>query len=153
MLQQDQLPAPNNMSTTTPDRKVKRLKLAGSVYFIVLGLINIIATAYYAHLSWKDLLLLAMLCTPLLVNKKIYYLLFGGLATVFWIFMLYTVFQTHTLYVREVNDYTNPHFTPAQAFSLGYLATAVSACFSFMLLWVGTRSTPEQDIDQDATGE
>jgi hypothetical protein len=141
------------MSTTTPDRKVKRLKLSGSVYFIALGLINIIATAYNGHLSWKDFLLLVLLCTPLLVNKKIYYLLFGGLATVFWIFMLYTVFQTHTLYVREVNDYTNPHFTPAQAFSLGYLITTVSACFSFMLLWVGTRPTPEQHIEEKPTDE
>jgi hypothetical protein len=120
-------------------------RLAGSVYFLLLGLGNFTAMVLNNKLGWKDIVLLAFLATPLILRKKFYYLFFGALATCFWVYMLYQVFQTHVLYVREVNSYTNPHLSPGEAFTIGYLFTGVSICFSLMLVYAGTRPSPKQE--------
>lgn len=121
------------------NRKLKLARLAGSLYFLLLGLGNFVAMAVNSKLGWKDFVLLVFLSTPLILRKKFYYLFFGVLATCFWLYMLYQVFQMHVLYVREVSSYNDPYLSPGEAFTLGYLITIVSACFSLMLVYAGTR--------------
>jgi hypothetical protein len=133
------------MSTGAAHSKVKKAKLAGSVYFILLGLMNIINTTSGGRLHWKDAAILVLFCTPLLVNKKIYYLLFGGAAAALWLYGLYSVFNSHTLYIRGASEYNDPHISPALAFTVGYLFTAVSAFFSLLLVYAGTRPTEKSE--------
>jgi hypothetical protein len=137
------------MDKPIENKKVKLARLAGSGYFLLLGLVNLIAMAVNNKLGWRDFVLLAFLATPLILRKKIYYLFFGALGALFWLYMLYQVFQTHVLYVRDVSSYNNPHMSPAGAFTVGYLFTAVSTCFSLMLVYVGTRpSTTQEEVPQ-----
>ncbi|HYD20837.1 MAG TPA: hypothetical protein VEB40_05120 [Flavipsychrobacter sp.] len=137
------------MDKQKEDKKVKWARLAGSVYFLLLGLGNFTAMTLNNKLSWKDFVLLVFLATPLILRKKFYYLFFGALATCFWVYMLYEVFQMHVLYVREVSSYNNPHLSPAQAFSIGYLFTGISICFSLMLVYAGTRpGTKKEEVPQ-----
>ncbi len=135
------------MSAAVPNKKRKLAKFAGSIYFIVLGLANVIGTAIYSdNLGWKDFLVLALFCTPLLINKKIYYLLFGGISVLLWGSLIFGVFSRHRDIVRGVSDYTNPDLSLATAATIGYLFTFVSLFFALCVLYAGmSDSEPESD--------
>ncbi|MBL7718497.1 MAG: hypothetical protein JNL72_06665 [Flavipsychrobacter sp.] len=124
----------------------KIAKWAGSLYFIALGVINLAVSYRQGQAGWKDLVLLAFLSTPLVVNRKIYYLLFGGLLFVLSLYVLYTVFNTQTMYVRGVYEYHNTTFSPAMAFSLGYAFAAVSLFFSYLLLRTGLKGSAAKPV-------
>lgn len=132
------------MINAVSNKKVRIAKLAGSIYFIILGIAILIATGLN-KLSYREFIVFALFCMPLIVNKKIFYLLFGGATSIVSIYALYFVFNTNTLYVRGQYDYTNTHFSPAEAFTIGYIFTAISACFSLMLLYVGTRGENKKE--------
>lgn len=125
---------------------MKTAKLASSIYFILLGLAEIIVMYMNSKAGWKDIILLAFLCSPLIVNKKIYYFIFGGLLTILFAYFLYYTFNTNTLYIRGQYEYNSRHFTPAQAFLFAYAFTIVSGFFSFLLLRVGLYSQKDKAV-------
>lgn len=134
------------MSDAVPNKKRKLAKLWGSIYFIVLGLANLIGTAIYSELGWKDFLILALFCTPLLVNKKIYYLLFGGASVLLWGSLIYAVFVRHREVVRGVREYSNPDMSLAASSGLGYLFTFVSLFFALCVLYAGMSDSEEKPV-------
>ncbi len=135
------------MSATVPNKKKKIAKLAGCIYFIVLGLTNVIGTAIYSNnLGWRDFLILALFCTPLLINKKIYYLLFGGVSVLLWGSLIFAVFSRHRDVVRGVTDYTNPDMSLAAAATVGYLFTFVSLFFALCVLYAGMSDSEEKPV-------
>ena len=137
------------MNSQSENKKVKLARLAGSIYFLLLGLINLGGMLINNKTGWKDLVLLAFLSTPLVVNRKFYYSFFGALATIFWVYMLYAVFHEHTLYVRGVNEHNNPDLSPAAAFGIGYVFTAFSTGVSLMILYAGIKMPAKTGKNED----
>jgi hypothetical protein len=127
-------------------KTMKTAKLAGSVYFITLGIVEIIVMYMNNKAGWKDFVLLVFLCSPLIVNKKIYYFIFGGLLTILFAYFLYYTFHTNTLYVRGQYEYAGRHFSPPMAFTAAYLFTIISGSFSFLLLRVGLYSSKDKAV-------
>lgn len=133
------------MSAAAPNKKRKLAKYAGSIYFIVLGLANVIGTALYSdNLGWKDFMILALFCTPLLINKKVYYLLFGGASVLLWVSLIYAVFVRHREVVRGVREYSNPDMSLAASSGLGYLFTLASLFFALCVLYAGMSDSEEK---------
>jgi len=58
-------------------KKIRKAKLIGSGYFILLALINLIGSAAYNYFDWSSPIILTITCLPLLINKRQVYLLFG----------------------------------------------------------------------------
>lgn len=136
--------ARTSMSTVVVNKKRKLAKYIGSIYFIGLGLVNVIGTAIYSNnLGYKDLIVLALFCTPLLVNKKFYYFIFGAISSLLWGYLLFAVFQMHVKHVRGIDPHTNPYMSAATAFTIGYSFCAVSLICSLLIVYAGM-SDPEQ---------
>ena len=136
-----------SMNTTVPNKKKKLARLSGSIYFLILGLANVIGTAIYSdNLGWKDFVILALFATPLLVNKKIYYLIFGAVSVLLWGSLLYAVFNRHVEFVRGVREYTNPYMSSGAAFTVGYLFMFLSIFFSLCLLYAGRSETENKTV-------
>lgn len=133
------------MAETIPSTRIKAAKIAGSLFFILLALASIFF-AGFDKLSWKDLVLLAFACTPLLINKKIYYLLFGTLMGLLFLYALYIVFSNHALYMRGELEYDGKETGHVKAFGPAYLFCIVSIFFSVLLMYVGLRSTTKKAV-------
>lgn len=145
---QNQRPMPANMSAAAANKRRKAAKYAGCIYFILLGVANVIGTAIYSdHPGLKDFVVLALFCTPLLVNKKFYYLIFGAISTLLWAYLLFAVFRMNVEYVRGVYEHTNPYMSAGGALAVGYTFCAVSLFCSLLIIYAGLSDAPEKAVN------
>ena len=135
------------MSTAVTNKKRKLAKYIGCIYFIVLGLVNVIGTAIYSdNLNFRDFIVLALFCTPLLVNKKFYYLIFGAISSLLWAYLLFAVFQMNVKHVRGIDPHTNPYMSAAAAFTIGYSLCAISLICSLLIVYAGMSDPEQKDV-------
>ena len=118
------------------EKKLKNAWLIGSVYFVLLGVINFSATLWNGKLGTLDLLILLMFVLPLLINKKTFSLLFGIIAGLISLYMGFAAFMFNL----------TPNIETSQtAFIMGYLfiAATLSAC---ILLLYSSGSSSQKTI-------
>ena len=112
---------------------IQNIKLVASLFFIVIGLLSLIDTLrnkpeYYL----RDLVILLILSSPLLINRRIYYMIFGLLTSVssLLILMFYAVQRT-PFQIKETT------FLVYLSGCLLYLSALVC---SITLIYIGTYS-------------
>jgi hypothetical protein len=125
------------MSISEKEQKLKTAKLVGSIYFLGLGLINFCATYYYAKIHLLDFIILSFGFLPLLINHRIFLLLFGLLAG---FISLYMGFACLTFNL-------NPEIHTSQtSYNMGYLLAVTSFLSSLLLVYVGLNLTENKEI-------
>jgi len=112
----------------------RKPKLIGSLYFIMLALVNLACTLLYGKLSWLDVVLLAVTCLPLLINKKMFYFFYGLLNCLVWLIIGILVFSNHMEAIR-----LQMHM-PAKFIFAGYGLTVVGLFASLLLVYAGINS-------------
>ena len=113
---------------TNTEQRIRIAKLVGSWYFLLLGLVNFIATFIYSEIKWLDSITLAICILPLLINKKIFLLIFGIVAAFisFYLFLACLAFSL------------NPEVQTSQiSFFMGFLLTGSALFSSLLLIFVG----------------
>ncbi|MEJ7691708.1 hypothetical protein [Daejeonella sp.] len=119
------------MKNLSEEQKLKRAKLIGSVYFLLLGLINFGATLYFSNIYVIDYAILLLGCLPILINRKPFYLGFGIVAGLISLYMAFAglIFNF------------NPEIKTSQvAFNMGYLLAFSILFSSILLVYVGSGS-------------
>jgi hypothetical protein len=125
------------MSISDKEQKIKTAKLVGSMYFIALGLINFCATFYYAKINLIDFIILSFGVLPLLINHRLFFLIFGLLAG---FISLYMGFACLTFNL-------NPEIPTSQtSYNMGYLLAVTSFLSSLLLVYVGFNWTHSRRI-------
>lgn len=110
--------------------ELRKAKLIGSSYFIIVGLFSFIHTLIYTNDYWlRDLIILTILSLPLIINKRLFYLGFGLVSapTLLIMLILFVFLQ------NPIKADTSPavFFFGCLIFALGFLA-------SLTLIHVGT---------------
>ena len=113
------------------------MKLSASIYFIVLSLAMATLIAFQGKSDWKDILIVAVMSSPLIVNKRFYYLAFGGIAITFWLIMLSIFIGVGFYYVDADFKPRIPSLNLAGFLTILYSITGVSLFFSAVLFRVG----------------
>ncbi len=81
------------MSNSHELRRLNKQKIAALVFLAIVGLVNLVHTLFNQPDQWlRDLIFLLIAISPGIINKRLYYLGFGGLTSLFAliIVMLYT---------------------------------------------------------------
>ncbi len=116
------------MSISNKEQILKTAKLFGSMYFLALGLINFCATFFNAKINPIDFIILSFGLLPLLVNKKLFFLIFGLLGC---FISLYMGFACLTFNL-------NPRIHTSQiSYNMGYLFAVTFFFSSLLLVYVG----------------
>ncbi len=112
--------------------ELQKTKFIGSSYFIAVGLINLIDTLVNRNnYILRDFIILAILCLPLIINKRLFYLGFGLVtAPVTLVMLILFVFLQNPF---KTDIYPQFFFFGCLIFTLGLLA-------SLTLIHVGTYS-------------
>ena len=120
------------------EQKLKAAKLVGSMYFLMLGLINFCATLFYSSIYLIDFIILLFGFLPLLVNRRLFFLSFGLLAS---FISLYMGFACLTFNI-------NPEIHTSQAsYNMGYLLAVSSFLSSLLLVYVGLNLVDKRTIE------
>jgi hypothetical protein len=98
----------------------------GSLYFILLGITNMVATMLLSDLHTVDFIILAVTCIPVIINSNVVYLLFGIMGAFISLYMGIAglAFNVNPAVVH----------TSQLDFVMGYLL-AIS-CFIASSLWI-----------------
>jgi hypothetical protein len=110
--------------------KLQKTKLIGSSYFIAVGLINFIDTLVNRNdYILRDFIILVILCLPLIINKRLFYLGYGLVAAPVILVML-------ILFVFLQNPFKTDIYPPL--FFFGCLMFTLGLLASMTLIHVGT---------------
>ena len=111
---------------------IRTIKLIACSLFILIGLINLIETLIYLpNYYLRDTIILLILGSPLLINKRAYYVIFGLLASVisFVILIVYVIYN----YPSQIDNSISFYF-------LGILLYLFALACSVALIYVGSYS-------------
>lgn len=115
------------------EKNGKKALLMGCLYFVVLALINLLTMLIDNQVTPIDLIILLITALPLLINKKIFSLFFGGLGVLFSLYILIAILIVHTN--PEIN-----HLSKLPIL-IGYLFAGMTIIASLLLVYSGTYST------------
>ena len=122
------------MNISKEERKLKTAKLVGSLYFLGLGLINFSATIFYSKIYLIDFIILSFGFLPLLVNRKLFFLIFGLLAGFISLYIGFACLSFNL----------NPEIHTSQtSYNMGYLLAVTSFLSSLLLVYVGLPAKEE----------
>ncbi|MBE7169003.1 MAG: hypothetical protein INR73_00335 [Williamsia sp.] len=107
----------------------KAAKLVGSVYFLLLGLTNFVATFIYAEVKPLDSLTAVICALPFLIRKKMLLLVFGAVAAII------SAYGAFACLIFSVNPQVQ---TSKIAFLMGFLLTGSALVSSLLLIIAGT---------------
>lgn len=111
------------------ENKQKTAKQIGAIYFMFLGLVNFGATLILAEINSLDVVILALACLPLVVDKNYFYFSFGVLAAVLALFLGFACLTF------------NPTIgTSAFSYFMGYLLCISLLVASFLLIYGGSKT-------------
>ena len=103
-----------------------------SAFFIVVGLINLVHSIFvFSDYNIRDLIILITLSLPLFINKKIFFLLFGGLASVISI----VIFFIHLF------NFPDEKQISILMYISGFFIYALSLCSGLGMIYIGTFSS------------
>ena len=74
---------------TKQNIKIKRLRLFGSLFFALAGIVNFVASSIYVGIQTLDIVILIVSILPLLIRKKMFLLIFGLFACFISLYMGY----------------------------------------------------------------
>ncbi len=112
------------------EQKLKWAKLSGSLYFLLLGVINFGATLYYSNIFAIDYTILLLGCLPILINRRSFFLVFGIFGSLISLYMAFAALIFNF----------NPEIKTSQlAFNMGYLLATSILFSSVLLVYVGLR--------------
>lgn len=134
------------MPNAISPQRLKLMKLSACLYFILVSLVIFGDIAYRGNLEWIDFLVVAFVCSPLIVNRKSYYFIFGCLATMFWLCILLGTLPILVHYVQINYEPRSSYLNLAGAFTLGYLFTGVSIFFSLVIGRVGLQEAKKMSL-------
>lgn len=121
------------------NRKRKTAKLIGAIYFLLLGLVNLGATWAFAEINNLDIIIIAIACLPMIINKNYFSISFGVLSTFIAVFLGYACFMFHV----------DPNIsTSAVSFFMGYLLSASMLVASFLLIYGASQVLRENVVIQ-----
>lgn len=127
------------MKFSDGNRKRKTAKLIGAIYFLLLGLVNFGATWIFAEINNLDVVILAIACLPLIVNKDYFSFSFGSLTAFIAFFLGYACFTFNV----------DPNIsTSAFSFFMGYLLSVSMFAASFLLIYGASQVFTENIITQ-----
>lgn len=125
------------MSISNIKQVFKTAKFVGSTYFLMLGVINFSATSFYSKITPVDFIILSFGFLPILINKKLFYLVFGLLASVICLYMGFACFTFNL----------NPNIHTSQtSYNMGYLFIITCFLFSLLLVYSGLNWTEKKQI-------
>lgn len=107
---------------------IRTAKLVGSIYFLLLGLINFVATFMYAEVRLLDAITAVVCVLPFLIKKKMFLLLFG-IMTAF--ISLYGMFAG-LVFIADPQVQTSKI-----SFLMGFLLTGSALSASLLLILAG----------------
>lgn len=127
------------MEFVSENKKQTRAKLIGSMYFLLLGLVNFGATWAFAEINNLDIVILAIVCLPLIVNKDYFYFSFGVLAGLIAFFLGFACLTFNL----------DPTIgTSAFSYFMGYLLSVSMLAASFLLIYGGSQTLTVNVIPQ-----
>ncbi len=119
------------MALIYKNRNQKVAKLIGAIYFLILGVLNFGATLIFAEIRILDIVILALACLPLLINRNYFYFSFGILAAIIALFLGYACLTFNL----------DPAIgTSGFSYFMGYLLSASLLVASFLLVYGGSQS-------------
>ncbi|MES2747226.1 MAG: hypothetical protein V4648_02540 [Bacteroidota bacterium] len=112
----------------------QKTKYLAASYFIIIGLFNLADTLYNSReFAFRDGLILLVLSLPLLINKRLFYLSYGFLASLISLVILIAYIVTYL---------QSPIKTPESIwfFLLGCILFSAGLFASLALIYIGTYS-------------
>ena len=111
--------------------QTKPLKYFSSSFFISVGVINLVHSVFVLHEYFiRDFLILTFLSLPLIINKRIFFLVFGFLAALFSI----TIFFIHLFSFLDKNQFS------VIMYISGFFIYGLSFCSGLGMIYIGTFS-------------
>lgn len=127
------------MKLLDKNKKRKTAKLIGAMYFLLLGLVNFGATWMFAQINNLDIVILAIACLPIIINKDYIYISFGALSTFIAFFLGYACFKFNV----------DPNVsTSAVSFFMGYLLITSMLVASFLLIYGASHALSGNAVTQ-----
>lgn len=111
--------------------KTGKAKLFGSLFFVLLATFNLFMNVAHNVFSGFDLGLLLLTCLPLLLNRRLVYLIFGGLAA------FLTIYIGFAFTVENVNTLNANKIGPAWGYVVGYSLISLSLFSAVLLVYAG----------------
>ena len=112
----------------------QRTKYLASSYFILIGLLNFTDTLFNSrNLLLRDAIILFILSLPILINKRLFYLGYGFLASIFTFGILIGFIITF------LENHTKPEMS-VWLFLLGFLFLSMGLLSALSLIYIGTYS-------------
>jgi hypothetical protein len=109
------------------------VKYIATGYFILIAALSLAETVWNSHgYIWRDVILLAIACLPVLINKRLFYFGYGILLSLLTLTIL-------TAYIA-MHNYSEPNDSLSY-FLLGCLVHTLSLSCALALVYVGTYST------------
>lgn len=115
---------------------IRNIKFIASSFFVSIGLINFIDTLINLPNHYlRDIIILLILSSPILINKRFYYLFFGFVASIISIvvLMVYAIHKTPSQIDISISFYL-----------LGILLYLSALICSLTLVYVGTYSEEQK---------
>ncbi len=111
----------------------RKTKIFVSVYFIILAIMNLVGPITNIRRFLLDLVVFLLCCIPIILNKRIVYLIFGILSFVLFGYLILAVVSDHLKHVYGERRVSNPY----EYFIFGYLLTVSSTVFAYLFIYIG----------------
>lgn len=112
----------------------QRIKYLASSYFILIGLLNFSDTLFNSrNLFLRDAIILIILSLPIIINKRLFYLGYGFLASII----------TFGILMGFIIKFLESPIKPEMAiwlFFIGFLFLSIGLLSSLSLIYIGTYS-------------
>lgn len=107
---------------------LKTARMIGSFYFLLLGVINLVATSIFAEIHALDLITAAICTLPVLINNKMFLTMFGLVAGLISFYLFFAGLS----FSLEPNTQTSK-----VAFAMGFLFIGSAFAASVLLIYSG----------------
>lgn len=113
---------------------LQKAKLLSCTYFIIIGILNLTDTVFnHRETVLRDSIFLLVLSLPLLVNKRLFYLVYGFLASLFSLVVLIGYIVTFLQSPLKAEN-------SVLFFLLGCVVLSIGMACSLGLIYIGTYS-------------
>jgi hypothetical protein len=111
------------------EQRVNRVKFIGISYFILLSVVNFVATMLNGQLRALDFIIIFLAFTPLILNNKIVNFGFGILGVVISLYIGFACFMMNFLPNTNTSQFS---------FNMGYILSISSLIASSLLIYTST---------------
>ncbi|GAB0156623.1 hypothetical protein CHRYSEOSP005_18900 [Chryseobacterium sp. Alg-005] len=103
------------------------MKKLSPFYFIDLAVLDLMMNGVYRRLSFFDIIFVILAISPLHINKKRIYQIYGGSVFLFCLYILLAIFVSQGMQNQP------KHLNRLWTYGIGYVLSLITLCFGLLM--------------------